>query len=164
MVCITAGYDKGRIAVLGYSAFDVYGEEVVRRCKMFRIIETFTNFAPKLETMEKEVFKLIMLEEAFNFVENLPQAAADKIYHNIYRVRGGERNRDLFKKLENSDIWEFRTLYNKTAYRLFAFWDKEQETMVVATHGLIKKTQKTPQKDIAKAERLRLEYFNNKNK
>ena len=28
------------------------------------------------------------------------------------------------------------------------FWDTETETLVVATHGIIKKTQKTPQKEI----------------
>jgi phage-related protein len=73
-----------------------------------------------------------------------------------------ERNKELFKKLENSEIWEFRTLYNKTAYRLFAFWDKDKETLVIATHGIIKKTQKTPSKEIAKAEAIRKEYFKNK--
>lgn len=54
------------------------------------------------------------------------------------------------------------TFYNKIAYRLFAFWDKDGETLVVATHGIIKKSQKTPSKEIAKAERIRNEYFNNK--
>ena len=62
--------------------------------------------------------------------------------------------------MENSEIWEFRTLYNKTAYRLFAFWDKDKETLVIATYGIIKKTQKTPSKEIAKAEAIRKEYFN----
>ena len=52
--------------------------------------------------------------------------------------------------------------YNKTAYRLFAFWDKDEETLVIATHGIIKKTQKTPSKEIAKAEAIRKEYFKNK--
>ena len=82
--------------------------------------------------------------------------------YNIRRIQEGERNKELFKKLENSEIWEFRTLYNKLAYRLFAFWDKEEETLIIATHGIIKKTQKTPLKEIIKAERLRQEYFNNK--
>lgn len=52
-------------------------------------------------------------------------------------------------------------MFNKTHYRLFAFWDKTQktETVVISTHGLIKKTDKTPQSDIEKAERLRKEYF-----
>ncbi len=113
-------------------------------------------------TENNDVFKLILLEEALKFIESLPEAAARKIYYNMYRVRGGERSQDLFKKLENTNLWEFRTLYNKTAYRIFAFWDKDGETLVVATHGIIKKTQKTPQKEITKAERLRQKYLNEK--
>ena len=70
------------------------------------------------------------------------------------RVAGGEKNRELFKKLENSEIWEFRTLHNGIAYRLFAFWDTDAQTLVVATHGIIKKTQKTPKKEIARAETI----------
>ena len=80
----------------------------------------------------------------------------------LKRVAGGERNKEIFKKLENTEIWEFRTLYSKTAYRLFAFWDKGEETLVIATHGIVKKTQKTPSKEIAKAEAIRREYFKNK--
>lgn len=53
-------------------------------------------------------------------------------------------------------------LYQKIAYRLFAFWDTESDTLIVATHGIIKKTQKTPSKEIAKAEKLKEIYFNNK--
>lgn len=33
---------------------------------------------------------------------------------------------------------------------------------VIATHGFAKKTQKTPQKEIDRAEQLRKEYFNSK--
>ena len=40
----------------------------------------------------------------------------------------------------------------------------EEETLVIATHGIVKKTQKTPLKEITKAEEIRKEYFNNKNK
>lgn len=49
------------------------------------------------------------------------------------------------------------------AYRLFAFWDKEENAMVVATHGLIKKTQKTPANEIRKAEAIMKTYYNDKN-
>ena len=103
-----------------------------------------------------------MTDEAQNFIEGLPDAVSYKIYYNIKRVAGGERSRELFKKLEDTEIWEFRTLYSKTAYRLFAFWDKDEETLVIATHGIIKKTQKTPNKEITKAEAIRKEYFKNK--
>lgn len=50
------------------------------------------------------------------------------------------------------------------AYRLLAFWDTETETLVIATHGFTKKSQKTPPKEIAKAQEIRKEYFNSKNK
>lgn len=112
--------------------------------------------------MNKERFRLVLTEEALEFIKSQPQSVADKIYYNIRRVVAGEINNDLFKKLEGTNIWEFRTLYNKIAYRLFAFWDTEQQTLVVATHGIVKKTQKTPSKEIAKAERIREEYFKNK--
>ena len=78
-------------------------------------------------------------------------------------MAGGERNKELFKKIENSEIWEFRTLYNGIAYRLFAFWDTDMNTLVVATHGIIKKTQKTPKKEIARAEAIMKQYFEIKN-
>lgn len=112
--------------------------------------------------MEKETFRLILTSEAEYFIANLPEAAAEKVRYNIHRVMLGERNNELFKKLENTDIWEFRILYNRTAYRLFAFWDNDQDTLVIVTHGIVKKTQKTPNKEIAKAEAIRKYYFENK--
>jgi phage-related protein len=65
----------------------------------------------------------------------------------------------LFKKLKNSNIWEFRAEYNSMQYRLFAFWDKNKNAFVICTHGITKKTQKTPQKEIDKAEQLRKKYL-----
>ena len=49
--------------------------------------------------------------------------------------------------------------------RLLAFWDKTDstQTLVLATHGFVKKDQKIPQKEIDKAEKIRQEYFENKN-
>ena len=110
------------------------------------------------------IFRLALLEEAKKFLQSLPPQAYKKIFYNIDRVAGGERNKELFKKLENSEIWEFRTLYNGIAYRLFAFWDTDMNTLVVATHGIIKKTQKTPKKEIARAEVIMKQYFEIKNK
>ena len=117
--------------------------------KKFCILETISNFA------------LILLDEALEFLRDVPESAKDKVYYNIQRVVRGERNNEIFKKLRGSNIWEFRTLYNKTAYRLFAFWDVRdgQQTKVVATHGIVKKSNRTPAKEIAKAESMRLEYF-----
>lgn len=112
--------------------------------------------------MDKPLFKLVTLKEAEDFIEGLPPAAIRKIFFNIDKVAGGVRDPELFNKLGDTDIWEFRTIFNNVKYRLFAFWDKDEETLVVATHGLIKKTQKTPASDIKRAQAIRKEYFENK--
>ena len=110
-----------------------------------------------------EKFKVQFLEEAKEFLDNLADKPREKIIYNIHKAQITQ-DKELFKKL-NDEIWEFRTLYNKTHYRLFAFWDKIEriDTIVISTHGLIKKSDKTPSVEITKAERLRNLYFNQKN-
>ncbi len=73
-----------------------------------------------------------------------------------------EKDKNIFKKLTGTKIWEFRALHDGNCYRLLSFWDTRNETLIVATHGIVKKSQKTPKKEIAKAEALRKEYFDNK--
>lgn len=112
--------------------------------------------------MDKPLFKLITLPDAVEFLDKLSPSVIRKIFFNIRKVSEGVKDPDLFKKLGDTNIWEFRTLWQGMAYRLFAFWDKDEETLVIATHGLIKKTQKTPKNEIKKAEAIRKEYFDNK--
>ncbi len=112
----------------------------------------------------KPNFDIEFLPEAIEFLEALDDKAREKIYYNIKKAQFINDN-ELFKKL-NDFIWEFRTLYKSRAYRLFSFWDKTdgKETLVVATHGILKKRQKTPPKEIKKAEEIRKEYLNHKSK
>lgn len=109
--------------------------------------------------MDKPIFKLVTLPEANEFLESLAPAVLRKVFYNIDKVAGGVKDPDLFKKLGDTDIWELRTSWQGIAYRLFAFWDKDGETLVVATHGLVKKTQKTPKNEIKHAQAIRKEYF-----
>jgi phage-related protein len=104
-------------------------------------------------------FDVIFLTEAREFLLELDEKSRDKIIFNIDKSKIKNDN-ELFKKLKG-EIWEFRTLYNKTYFRIFAFWDKTEntKTLVLATHGIIKKTGKTPEKEIEKAESIRLKYF-----
>lgn len=112
--------------------------------------------------MVQKIIKLIMSDEAKAFVRRQPEKARLKIAYNIRRLESGVMDKELFKKLENTEIWELRTLWCDVCYRLFAFWDTKNEALVVVTHGMVKKTQKTPKKEIAKAEAIRKEYFNSK--
>ena len=100
--------------------------------------------------MEKK-FDVRFLEKAVLFLEKIDEKAREKI---IYNVRKAQiiNVRELFKKL-NNEIWEFRTLFKKTYYGLFAFWDKTGscETLVLTTHGIIKKPGKILQGEIEHA-------------
>ena len=114
--------------------------------------------------MDEYKFRIDFLDDAKEFLDTIDEKSRKKIIYNIWKARS-TNDKELFKKLQD-EIWEFRTKYSKTYYRLFAFWDKtdKQDTIVVSTHGIIKKTDKVPKKEIDKAERLRQQYFNDKNK
>lgn len=114
--------------------------------------------------MDEYKFRVQFLEEAKGFLDKLDEKARDKIVYNIWKVRS-TNDKELLKKLQD-EIWEFRTKFNKTYYRLFAFWDKtdKSDTVVISTHGLIKKTDKIPKSEIERAEKSREKYFNDKNK
>ncbi|MHB1179727.1 MAG: type II toxin-antitoxin system RelE/ParE family toxin [Daejeonella sp.] len=104
-------------------------------------------------------FEVIFLTEAREFLLELDEKSRGKIIFNIDKSKI-KNDSELFKKLKG-EIWEFRTLFNKTYFRIFAFWDKTERTgtLVLATHGIIKETGKTPEKEIKKAENIRLKYF-----
>lgn len=114
--------------------------------------------------MGKHQIKIVLMDEALAFIRSLPQKVQEKITYNYLKIEQGIMNSELFKKLEGTDIWEFRTLFNGICYRLFSFWDTETETLIIATHGIVKKTQKTPSKEITKAEEIRKLYFEQKDK
>ncbi len=96
----------------------------------------------------KQKFRIKLLDTTVEFLNDLDEKPRDKIYYNLKKAQFSNDN-TLFKKL-NNEIWEFRTLYKKTHYRLFAFWDKTSkiDTLVISTHGIEKKTKKTPKKEM----------------
>ncbi|MBO6793720.1 MAG: type II toxin-antitoxin system RelE/ParE family toxin [Balneolaceae bacterium] len=105
-------------------------------------------------------FEVELLEEAYEFLKKLDLKHRKKILQNMDRAKF-HTDPKLFKKLDG-EIWEFRTLYSGKQYRFLAFWDKTKptNTMVIATHGFIKKKSKVNKKEIDKAERIRQQYFN----
>ena len=106
-----------------------------------------------------KLFEVLFLDEAFEFLKGLDRKHYEKIIYNI-RKSQVDRDPELLKKLSD-DIWEFRTLYQGLQYRLLAFWDKtsKAETLVVSTHGFIKKRSKVPDVEIQKAMNIRSNYF-----
>lgn len=107
-------------------------------------------------------FETRFLEEANEFIAGLDQKTVKKIFYNIDLAEQTNDPR-LFKKLKD-DIWELRTKFAGLQIRLLAFWDKtdNKQTLVIATHGFIKKVDKVPGKEIDRAIRLKVKYFESK--
>jgi len=105
--------------------------------------------------------EIILLPDAEKFVDNIEISARKKMFYAIRKTKMRVFG-DWFEKLKSSkDIFEFRVKDSNKFFRLFAFWDStgEIETLIVCTHGLIKKSNKTPKKDIEKAEMIKEKYF-----
>ncbi len=67
----------------------------------------------------------------------------------------------FFKNLKNTDeIYEIRVITTFKSIRILCFFDKGE--LVVLTNCFIKKTQKTPRREIKMAEKLKKEYMNEK--
>lgn len=102
--------------------------------------------------------EIILLDEVRDFLKSLSPETLRKIYANLSKVQNGVIDKNIFKKLTGTDFWEFRTHHSGQCYRLLAFWDKTEKSLVVCTHGFVKKVQKTPKNEIDKAISIRREY------
>ncbi len=58
-----------------------------------------------------EKFKVIFLEDAATFIDNLDESIRNKIIYNVTKAKYSN-DKELFKKL-NAEIWEFRTLLRR---------------------------------------------------
>ncbi len=92
------------------------------------------------------------------FLDTVPSKVAQKILWVLKFLEDLERvPAQYFVKMSGTeDIWECRIKLGSNIYRIFAFWDGNK---IVLTHGIIKKTQKTPPQEIEKAENYKKDYF-----
>jgi len=94
-----------------------------------------------------------------DFLDSLPAKAAQKVTWVLRLVE--DLNlvpASYFKKLSGTEeIWECRISLGSNAYRILSFL--AGNSVVVLTHGFVKKSQKTPRAEIEKAERYRRDFF-----
>ena len=72
----------------------------------------------------------------------------------------GNMLREPYSKHLDDGIFELRCKFGSDITRVLYFFYYEGK--IILTNGFVKKTQKTPLKEILKAEEIRKEYFNNK--
>ncbi len=93
-----------------------------------------------------------------DFLDSLPGKVAQKIAWVLELLETqGMLPSTYFKKLINTEIWECRIQHGSNIYRIFCFFDKR--SVIILTHGFIKKTQKTPNDEIKRAEEYKNDYL-----
>ena len=92
------------------------------------------------------------------FLNSLPSKVRQKITWTLKLLVDLDRvPASYFSKMSGTDhFWECRVKLGSNIYRIFAFMDGNQ---IVLTHGIIKKTQKTPKREIQKAKKYREDYL-----
>lgn len=66
-----------------------------------------------------------------------------------------------FKHLEGTDgLYEIRVQSGSDIFRIFCFFDNNN--LIVIGHGFQKKTQKTPDRELERAEKIKQEYYEEK--
>lgn len=63
---------------------------------------------------------------------------------------------------KSTGLYEVRVEVGSNIYRVFSFFDEGK--LVVLINGFQKKTQKTPKKEIEKAEKIKKQYFDEKDR
>ena len=97
-----------------------------------------------------------------DFFDKQPEKVKDKIDQVLFLITVVERiPRKFFQHMTGTDgLYEVRIEFGNNIYRIFCCFDEGK--IVVLFNGFEKKTQKTPQKEIDKALRIKTEYLNGK--
>ena len=160
--------------------FDLNNQSYIMKKKYLIIVMLFSIFVVNAQNYNSENGKknevklnvLLPLTGAFEATYERNLNKKNSLGVSVFTVFNNEKSHDdlnysispyyrrYFGKKFNGEIWEFRTKFKGNQHRLFAFWDKtkSQETLVISTHGIIKKVSKVPKSEIEKAEKIRNEH------
>ncbi|HLG29665.1 MAG TPA: type II toxin-antitoxin system RelE/ParE family toxin [Candidatus Brocadiales bacterium] len=94
-----------------------------------------------------------------DFLDSLPGKVAQKVTWVLNLLEDLDIvPSSYFKKLGGTEeIWECRIKFGSNAYRIFCFFT--DSSVVVLTHGFVKKSQKLPKHEIEKAEAYRRDFL-----
>lgn len=97
------------------------------------------------------------------FIRTLDVKMKAKVVSDLHRLEmlGNEAREPLSKHLED-DIFEMRSVFGNDIVRILYFFDDNK--LIIATNGFVKKQQKTPPEEIALAKSREKIYFERKGK
>lgn len=111
----------------------------------------------------KRVRQVVAYREFFlDFLKSLPERLQNKVFKVIEIIETIERVPEKYLKRirGTSNLYEARIQLGKNIWRVFCFFDEDR--LVILLNGFVKKSNKTPKKEIAKALSLQKDYYNEK--
>ncbi|MGP1622070.1 MAG: type II toxin-antitoxin system RelE/ParE family toxin [Candidatus Cryptobacteroides sp.] len=94
------------------------------------------------------------------FMEGLEENVQEKIHYALLLLKIQDRISTKFVKYIKDGLFELRIEYNGNIYRVFFIFDEGE--IVVLFNGFQKKSQKTPNKEIEKALKIKEVYYEGK--
>ena len=100
----------------------------------------------------------------WDFYNHQRKEVQDKIDYVIGLVRTLQMIPErFFKHLEGTNgLYEMRVKIGSDIFRIFCFFDEGR--LIILLNGFQKKQEKTPKQEIQRAERLKKQYYDDKNK
>lgn len=124
------------------------------------IVKLFVSLHRNLliAVMRREIF--VYKSYFYDFINSLSEKVVDKIEYALTLLESQDKVSKKFVKFLREDVYELRAEYESNIYRVFFIFD--DGNIVVLFNGFQKKSQKTPQKELEKAIRLKEEYYASK--
>ena len=91
-----------------------------------------------------------------SFMETLDESTQEKIQYGLLLLKTQERLSTKFVKAIRNGLFELRILWEGNTYRIFFCFD--EGNIVVVFNCFQKKTQKTPQTELVKAQKYKKDY------
>ena len=113
----------------------------------------------------KKIRKIVIYKHYFrDFFKSLDEKVKEKFDYVLYLITIAEKiPKKFFKRIKSVDgLYEIRVESLGNIYRIFCCFDEGK--LVVLFNGFLKKSNKIPKQQIEMAEKLKKEYFNNKQK
>ena len=96
-----------------------------------------------------------------DFIRSLDTKMKAKVVANLRLLEEyGNKAREPLSKSLGDGIFEIRTIENGNIVRILYFFDNDR--IIIATNGFVKKQQRTPQSEIDLAKKRRDDYYDRK--
>jgi phage-related protein len=115
--------------------------------------------------MKNKARQVVVYKNYFlTFFAQQDRKVQDKIIKILDIIEQLERIPESYLKYirETDGLYEIRVQLGRNIFRIFCFFDGDK--VVILLTGFQKKTQKTPSQEIQRAQRLKSEYYEEKNR